>query len=385
MEESTHRRIARKISEELKLGTREASLLEKGSIAPDIWADFPHHRGKEGEIKNNLLSAIELYFNGDDEAFHKLGVALHYVEDKWTLRPRTADKHTKYELEIERSKIVDNIQLSAMIKAANFPTKVEKAYLKFLESIGNDNYWFHAPIYFAGLARPAEAAEEFSEPFLDLNLAYRISHRIAQSIIVRLSALLKMFPDASKEFQAIVKVLEFSLEIKKIQWTPQILSSSHTQASRFKNFLSKELEKFRIRVRIQGEPPFFHETETKLIDREIREAIEILEKFISEAEGKGGEGKDNGRLAYLLQKIGVTEFNVPTKKAEIEAEKKNQAEWDALLESTKKKLDEIEDKNQEKVEEKEPEEKDDEDEEEEEGMEDYADEENADGSDDFYG
>jgi len=134
--EETHRRISREIAKELNLGNREAGLLEVGSINPDSWANFPHHHGKEGEIVQNILEARKLFLQDDDECYHRLGIALHYIQDKWTLRPRTCDKHTAWEVAINSTQILDNSKLKETIKNILLPTKAEQAYLDFLEKIG---------------------------------------------------------------------------------------------------------------------------------------------------------------------------------------------------------------------------------------------------------
>jgi hypothetical protein len=93
---STHIKIAQKICEEMKkTEKREVDLLINGSINPDSWANFPHHSGKDDEIAENILSARRLFLKGDDECFYRLGIALHYIADRWTLRPRMAEKHTE--------------------------------------------------------------------------------------------------------------------------------------------------------------------------------------------------------------------------------------------------------------------------------------------------
>jgi hypothetical protein len=130
--EETHRRIAKEIAKKLKLGNRETSLLETGSIAPDSWGDFPHHEGKDKEIIQHIINARKLYLENDDECFYELGIALHYIEDKLTLRPRVGEKHTEWENKIERSEILDLLQLEKEVRDANFPTKVENAYLDLL-------------------------------------------------------------------------------------------------------------------------------------------------------------------------------------------------------------------------------------------------------------
>jgi len=116
MLEATHRRIAREIAKTLGLSDREANLLETGSVGPDSWADFPHHKGKEREIAKSILEARRLYIQDDDECFACLGNALHYIADKWTLRPRLGDKHTRYEHQINSLPILDDKQLEEAIK-----------------------------------------------------------------------------------------------------------------------------------------------------------------------------------------------------------------------------------------------------------------------------
>jgi hypothetical protein len=61
MLEETHRRISRWIAKELKLTRHEALLLEAGSVNPDRWVFFPHHRGKEYDIARNILESRKLY------------------------------------------------------------------------------------------------------------------------------------------------------------------------------------------------------------------------------------------------------------------------------------------------------------------------------------
>jgi len=76
----------KEIEEKLQLGKRESNLLRSGSIDPDKWMNFPHHFGKDGNIANNILVARAFFLKEDDECYHKLGIALHYIADRWTLR-----------------------------------------------------------------------------------------------------------------------------------------------------------------------------------------------------------------------------------------------------------------------------------------------------------
>ena len=52
---------------------------------------------KETEIKDGIMISRKLFLEGDDECFIELGKTLHYIQDRWASRPRTRDKHTKWE------------------------------------------------------------------------------------------------------------------------------------------------------------------------------------------------------------------------------------------------------------------------------------------------
>ena len=132
MLEVTHRRFAKEIAKVLKLSKRESDLLEIGSIHPDSWADFPHHKGKEKEIAENILIARKFYLQNDDEYFFRLGVVLHYIADSWTLRPRISEKHTEWEKQIEKAPILDDSQLEEAIKNLTMPSKEVETYLTLL-------------------------------------------------------------------------------------------------------------------------------------------------------------------------------------------------------------------------------------------------------------
>jgi hypothetical protein len=218
MLDETHRRIARQIAKELNLGKREASLLEGGSANPDSWADFPHHYGKEIEIMRNILDARRLFLQGDDECYHRLGIALHYIQDRWTLRPRLRDKHTKWEKTIEYAPILSDSELVKSIKEVLFPTRVEKAYLDFLRRIGGGvesiveisskdfedlyNRLYRIDVhrifedqlkiqYFRGLGLKTvsfalqERPTSWSNPVLDINFSYRICLEVARKVFSR--------------------------------------------------------------------------------------------------------------------------------------------------------------------------------------------------------
>jgi len=210
----THRRIAQQIAKELHLSNREAGLLETGSINPDSWANFPHHHGKEFEIIKNILEARQLFLQGDDECYHRLGIALHYIEDRWTLRPRLGDKHTECEMQINKAPILNDSQLTEAIKKILLPTKAEEAYLAFLIKIGNGimnieemeglserilirpvhEWTYYSPIkyilsYFQGLGLKTVTfalqghPTSWSSPVLDINFSYRVCLEVTRKVL----------------------------------------------------------------------------------------------------------------------------------------------------------------------------------------------------------
>lgn len=205
MLEKTHRRIAQEIAKELNLGEREAGLLEAGSVNPDSWADFPHHYGKELEIMRNILDARRLFLQGDDECYFKLGIALHYIEDRWTLRPRMKDKHTRWEMTIETCPILNDSELMKLIKQAPLPTKAEQAYLDFLEKVNKGAECMttaeclttirtgagFSSDYIRGSGSKVityalqERPTTWSNPIFDLNFSYRICLEVARNVFSR--------------------------------------------------------------------------------------------------------------------------------------------------------------------------------------------------------
>lgn len=133
--EETHKRIAEKIAQELKIEGRNKQLLVKGSVAPDLIGDFPHHKGREMKIFRDLMKALNAYEKNDDECYYELGKALHYIQDRWTARPRTPQKHTRWEQQIGDCKIIDNYALEDHIKKAAFPTKAVEAFRSLLKKL----------------------------------------------------------------------------------------------------------------------------------------------------------------------------------------------------------------------------------------------------------
>ena len=126
----THARIAVAIAKKLNLRKEEGNLLEEGSIRPDSYVEFPHHRNKEDQILGSILDSRALFLNNDDEAFIKLGESCHFIADKWTLKPRNDIEHSKYESSIEFYNFKDDDQFSQKIANSNIPSKAKVYYEK---------------------------------------------------------------------------------------------------------------------------------------------------------------------------------------------------------------------------------------------------------------
>jgi len=107
---STHKRIAERIATELKLDLHETASFIKGIVRPDYWKDYPHHYGKEDKIRRYILDARRLYLEGKTlDSLYNLGIALHYIQDRWVSLPGWHIQHGVYEDEIDRMPFVDDV------------------------------------------------------------------------------------------------------------------------------------------------------------------------------------------------------------------------------------------------------------------------------------
>jgi len=105
MQKETHILIANLVSYQLGYDSKGkyAYLLRYSSVLPDIWKDYPHHRGKDNHIKLYLGEARTFFLKGDmDTALMRLGVAFHYIADRWTLMTGSDERHNMWEREINK-------------------------------------------------------------------------------------------------------------------------------------------------------------------------------------------------------------------------------------------------------------------------------------------
>ena len=194
---TTHQRIAQNICNELGItDKRKIGLLLGGSTHPDKWMNFPHHFGKDKEIYLSIRQARDLFLQEDDESYHFLGIALHYIADRWTLRPRLSDKHTEWEKEIENNSIVEDSKLKQAISDASLPTKTVEALVNFMIELskgpaileGQEAPYAMKVFQFSTQNRPSFVSPisnemtTWSTPMIDLNFAYRICLVVSKAV-----------------------------------------------------------------------------------------------------------------------------------------------------------------------------------------------------------
>ena len=206
---STHLKIAELIGEELEISSKKLiSRLKKGSCEPDRWKDFPHHYGKDREIRRHIVEARNLFLHGaEDDAFFQLGVALHYVQDAWVTIPGSHPLHGAWEGDIDDAAITDD--LTGLVRDAmlnhfadglaglvfsDIPDEYVKAserqylsIIKYTEQFeemrrsdfdGYDGSFVRdKTLFIATLKHPI-----LGSPILDLNFAYKISLMVSSAV-----------------------------------------------------------------------------------------------------------------------------------------------------------------------------------------------------------
>jgi hypothetical protein len=166
MFEETHRRLARELSKSLSLSPNQAKLLDEGSVYPDYQESFPHHEGREETIKNLLQKSRTAFLKEDDECFSTLGMAFHFIEDKWTLRARSRDKHTKWEELISKAVILNDQEFIELINSSVIPSKFKSAYISFINILTNE---IESPVFWGDIA----VKYSYFEPVINLSIVLR--------------------------------------------------------------------------------------------------------------------------------------------------------------------------------------------------------------------
>jgi hypothetical protein len=153
--------------------------LRNGSIYPDKQKQKrPHHYDCEDDIEEHIRKARSLRLNDQPEkAIFNLGVALHYIQDKWTAVDGSHPRHEDYEELLTKSQILPlDSDLSTY-----FPVLSMGAFEEY--------EWLHnniskTPPYHEHILHIIEQPKPFeSNAILDLNTAYRLSYRATEIVL----------------------------------------------------------------------------------------------------------------------------------------------------------------------------------------------------------
>lgn len=262
----THRRIAQRIAGGLKLSSREASQLEKGSVEPDRWKDYPHHHGKERQIRKNIIETRRLFLNDEKlESLFRFGVALHYIQDRWVTTPGSSEYHSWWEEQIDEQPFVDIDIMMKIINETDFielfsglsvPSAQEnrERYFQIHEKIlefdrlcqryfeNHDGRFVEdVTLQIATLDRP-----KLGTPTFDLNFAYRVSLMVALSVYgpQTSSAILEKLMEMRKGFEIRLIEAEEALARKLVELNSRQIELK--QKGGFINWLKRLICDFRI-------------------------------------------------------------------------------------------------------------------------------------------
>jgi hypothetical protein len=175
----THIKLADHVASKIGIdvSSQEAAYLREGSVAPDDWRDFPHHYGKDSAIRSHIVKSRKAFLeNKEEEACYHLGVAFHYLADKWTLMTGSDERHANWERLIEDSAFVEDVNW--LIERSDMPPQDKSKYHSFLQKLDHEPLGKDETLQLASLWRPST----WSTPSADLNVAYKICLKIARSV-----------------------------------------------------------------------------------------------------------------------------------------------------------------------------------------------------------
>jgi hypothetical protein len=158
--------------------------LRDGSVYPNtLESDISHHNFRDKDIKELIEQARKHKLeNNTEKAIFTLGIALHYIQDRWTSLYKSHEKHDMYEKLITQSTILPrsaDLSIYYPVLSENF-LHVETLVFEEFEDFSFDYDLTQAEkvIEKALQRKPSE-----SSAFLDLNLAYRISYIVARIVL----------------------------------------------------------------------------------------------------------------------------------------------------------------------------------------------------------
>jgi hypothetical protein len=179
MRQKTHISLANQIASKtgISIYSEEAAHLRGGSIAPDKWKNYPHHYGKDGSIRTQIMNSRKCWLNGEKEnCCFRLGVAFHYLADKWTLMRGSDPRHGHWEQSIEESAFADDTD--SVVRYSGISDFDKEQYYSVLEHLNKEPLGKNETLKMACIGRPSR----WSSPPIDLNMAYKVCLRAAQSV-----------------------------------------------------------------------------------------------------------------------------------------------------------------------------------------------------------
>lgn len=282
----THIRITNEIINQLKLSksSHEANRLRQGSIDPDRWKDNSHDKGKSSEIKHRLLKSRKSYLKNElPDAYYNLGVALHYIQDKYTTLTPHPRHHNKSENQIQQAYFTYDLE-SLIEKSFQNNSEQKKEYLKYIEILSNDVIGKTDTLNLASLRGPRvlnKNNRKFGNPYVDLNIACKVSLIIAKSVLGKKTnnALQQKVKNIQKFYEKILVKTEMSFVEEIIGINKKIIDFEKRKEKNgifkilLKNFLFYYLRKYD------------SELHKKLRDYETQKHLEkIIYDYISSVE-----------------------------------------------------------------------------------------------------
>ena len=213
----THIRIANKVLSEIgvSLYSDEAAYLRGGSVKPDEWKDFPHHRGKTNEIWKYIITARRYYLKGDlPSAYFNLGVAFHYLQDMWTTLSGSDQEHDLWERKIDNSSFLDLDDLLNFVKSTSIPEKHQLEYFRIAATLSSEE------IEGKEKAKKITALRhpKWGTPTIDLNFAFRISLSIAKLVLGS-----KISSKLQDKLNVLLKEYEYKLRETESSFTEKLI------------------------------------------------------------------------------------------------------------------------------------------------------------------
>jgi len=180
---STHIRLANLVAKELgiRLDSNECAYLRGGSIEPDKWKDYPHHHAVDHKIREYILKSRRYFIQSNINAHLEcLGIAFHYVADKWTLFSGSVVEHAAWEKKIDKCNVSDLDQILSLNLLPH--PDIQQQYRAMSEELRSAPRSKNGTLKYAYWNRPRTNQTAYSSPDIDFNIAFRICLGIGMSV-----------------------------------------------------------------------------------------------------------------------------------------------------------------------------------------------------------